>query len=110
MITNINEYKIYLLNEKTDNIYQINGTLFLNKDISPIEDIYSKIRSLKGVTIVTPNEIIDKEYQDKFNYKIDLSIKIDKYPYLNNDDDGFNVENFIHLIKNINGVNTFINK
>lgn len=108
MITTINEFKMFL--EELENIYMITGILTLDKDISSQEDIYSKIRSLKGVTILTTKEVMDDKYQDKNKYKVSLSIKIDKYPYINNDEDGFHVKEFVRSIRNIQGVVSFFTK
>lgn len=106
MITTINEYKLYL--EELDNILEIHGILIMNKTLAPQEEIYSKIRSLAGVTILTTEEIMEPELQNRTKYRTKLTIKIDKYPYLNNKSEGFDYRLLISTIKNIKGVVDFI--
>jgi len=108
MITTINEYKIYL--EELSNILEIQGILVINKNIAGQEEIYSKIRSLAGVTILTTDEVMEPEQQQKNRYRTKLKIKIDKYPYLNNKNEGFDYQLLLSSIRRINGVVDFIIK
>lgn len=108
MITSLNEFKIYL--EKLENILEISGILVMNKSLANQEEIYSKIRSLAGVTILNTEEIMKDEVQDRTKYRIKLNIKIDKYPYWNNKENGFDYQKLLSAIRNIKGVTEFIVK
>jgi hypothetical protein len=107
MITSYDKYKMVF--EEVENIYMINGILVINKEITNQETIYSRIRSLKGVTILTINDEINKTYmnQNRNNYRINLTIKIDKYPYENNENIGFDLKIFISSLLKINGIINF---
>lgn len=108
MITSINEYKLFL--EELENILEIHGILVMNKNLSAQEEIYSKIRSLAGVTILTTEEVIDADQQEKSRFRTKLNIKIDKYPYLNNKNQGFDYQLLLTTIRRIKGVVDFIIK
>jgi len=108
MITTINEYKLFL--EELENILEIHGILIMNKNLAGQEEIYSKIRSLAGVTILTTEEVMDSDLQDKSRFRTKLIIKIDKYPYLNNKNEGFDYQRLLSTIKRITGVVDFIIK
>lgn len=71
------------LNEsKNPHLYQIKGILTTNTSKRTQGDILSDMRSIPGVTIVTP-----KDYQggdtpiDNTRYTVELSIKIDPHPF-----------------------------
>lgn len=100
-----NEFGKYELDEITvnesssDRIVKLDGILTINEDIF-LTDILSDIRSLTGITTVRNNDI------DNEDFKIKLNIKIDPYPFKNQEE--IKIQSFlIKQIKQIPGVKDF---
>lgn len=78
MYTTINEYKQFLINEYLDTIIKLKLIVSYDKKLLNKEELLSKIRAARGITIVT---IVDNENTD--NNKLFLNVKIDNTVFTN---------------------------
>jgi hypothetical protein len=85
--------------------YNVEGLLLTNTEERPQKDILSDIRSLPGITIVTPKDYDlsgDSSAFSNPNYYSILKIKIDPHPYT--DEGGFKSEQLRRLLDDIRGI------
>jgi hypothetical protein len=85
--------------------YNVEGLLLTNTEERPQKDILSDIRSLPGITIVTPKDYDlsgDSSAFSNPNYYSVLKIKIDPHPYA--DEGGFKSEQLRRLLDDIRGI------
>lgn len=88
---------------KNPHIYQVKGILVTSTEKRAQGDILSDMRSIPGVTIVTP-----KDYQggdtpiDNRRYTVELSIKIDPHPFPTFGK--AEIKNIIDQVKKVDGV------
>ncbi len=96
---------------------KIHGILTMNLELRGQEEIYSDIRSLMGVTIFKTKDLLEKDkystnkninQQPKNRYAIGATVKIDKYPYFNQSEENFTIDDFIKEINKIPGIISFV--
>ena len=70
------------LKEEYKDKFKMVGTLITDLDIRPQKEIYSDIRALPGVTVISSVEPISYAEQDKNKFKAILTVKVDGYPWI----------------------------
>ena len=96
-----------LFNEsKNPHLYQIKGILTTNTEKRTQGDILSDMRSIPGVTIVTPKDYHggDTPITNRA-YTVELSVKIDPHPFKTFGK--AEIKNIIDQIKRVDGVITY---
>ena len=99
------------LNEDYQDKFKMVGTLITNIKERPQKEIYSDIRSIPGITVISSTEPLEYSEQDKTKFKAILSVKVDGYPWITKG--GFNREKLIDIaadIKKVPGVKAFFTK
>jgi len=88
---------------KNPHLYQIRGILTTNTQKRTQGDILSDMRSIPGVTIVTPKDYHGGDTPiDNTRYTVELSIKIDPHPFPTFGKD--QIKGIIDQIKKVDGV------
>jgi hypothetical protein len=86
------------LNEYQDKFKMI-GTLITNIEQRPQKEIYSDIRSITGVTVISSKEPLDYSEQDTTKFQSILTVKVDGYPFMTKG--GFSREKMQEIIRQI---------
>jgi predicted glycoside hydrolase/deacetylase ChbG (UPF0249 family) len=105
----IKELAKNLIKEEYQDKYKIIGLLTTNLDSHSQTDIYSDIRSITGITVISSKEPMAYSEQNLSQFKSILTVKIDGYPFMKRG--GFSRENIqaiINEIKKVDGVVSFI--
>lgn len=91
---------------KNPHLYQIKGVLVTNTEKRIQRDILSDMRSISGVTIVTPHDYQggDNPINNK-SYTVELSVKVDLHPF--HTFGKKEIKNIILQIKKVDGVVRF---
>jgi hypothetical protein len=95
------------LNEYQDKFKMI-GKLVTNINLRPQKEIYSDIRSITGVTVISSKEPLEYSQQDTSRFQSILTVKVDGYPFITKG--GFSRDKLQEIIKQIikvEGVLTF---
>ena len=88
---------------KNPHLYQIKGILTTNTQKRTQGDILSDMRSIPGVTIVTPKDYHGGDTPiDNTRYTVELSVKIDPHPFPTFGKE--QIKNIINQIKKVDGV------
>jgi hypothetical protein len=99
------------LNEDYQDKFKMVGTLITNIKERPQKEIYSDIRAIPGITVISSKEPLEYSEQDKTKYKTTLSVKVDGYPWITKG--GFNREKLKDIaedIRKVPGVKAFFTK
>jgi len=99
------------LNEDYQDKFKMVGTLITNIKERPQKEIYSDIRAIPGITVISSKEPLEYAEQDKTKFKTILSVKVDGYPWITKG--GFNREKLLDIaqdIKRVPGVEAFFMK
>lgn len=99
------------LNEDYQDKFKMIGTLITNIKERPQKEIYSDIRAIPGITVISSTEPLEYSEQDKTKFKTTLSVKVDGYPWITKG--GFNREKLKDIaedIKQVPGVKAFFTK
>tara|TARA_B100000035_G_scaffold253851_1_gene223292 strand:- start:12669 stop:13040 length:372 start_codon:yes stop_codon:yes gene_type:complete len=99
------------LNEDYQDKFKMVGTLITNIKERPQKEIYSDIRAIPGITVISSTEPLEYSEQDKTKFKTILSVKVDGYPWITKG--GFNREKLKDIaqdIKQVPGVKAFFTK
>jgi hypothetical protein len=86
------------LNEYQDKFKMI-GTLITNIEQRPQKEIYSDIRSITGITVISSKEPLDYSEQDTTKFQSILTVKVDGYPFMTKG--GFSREKMQEIIRQI---------
>jgi hypothetical protein len=95
------------LNEYQDK-FKMTGMLLTNIEDRPQKEIYSDIRSITGVTVISSKEPLEYNQQDTTRFKAILTVKVDGYPFMTKG--GFSrdkMQEIIQQIIKVQGVITF---
>jgi hypothetical protein len=95
------------LNEYQDK-FKMTGMLLTNIEDRPQKEIYSDIRSITGVTVISSKEPLEYSQQDTTRFKAILTVKVDGYPFMTKG--GFSrdkMQEIIQQIIKVQGVITF---
>lgn len=99
------------LKEEYKDKFKMVGTLITDLNVRPQKEIYSDIRALPGVTVISSVEPISYAEQDKNKFKAILTVKVDGYPWITKG--GFGREKMDDIASNIRkvpGVKSFFTK
>ena len=86
------------LNEYQDKFKMI-GVLITNIEDRPQKEIYSDIRSITGVTVISSKEPLEYSQQDTTRFKAILTVKVDGYPFMTKG--GFSRDKMQEIIQQI---------
>ena len=95
------------LNEYQDKFKMV-GMLITNIEDRPQKEIYSDIRSITGVTVISSKEPLEYSQQDTTRFKAVLTVKVDGYPFMTKG--GFSrdkMQEIIQQILKVQGVSSY---
>ncbi len=78
------------------------GTLITDIKERPQKEIYSDIRAIPGITVISSEEPLAYSEQDLNKFKAILSVKVDGYPFITKG--GFNREKMMEIAQDIRKV------
>jgi hypothetical protein len=70
------------LNEEYQDKYKMVGMLITNIDLRPQKEIYSDIRSIPGITVISSKEPLEFSQQDQSKFQAIMTVKVDGYPWI----------------------------
>jgi ribosomal protein L29 len=70
------------LNEEYQDKYKMVGMLITNIDLRPQKEIYSDIRSIPGITVISSKEPLEFNQQDQSQFQAIMTVKVDGYPWI----------------------------
>jgi len=70
------------LNEEYQDKYKMIGMLITNINLRPQKEIYSDIRSIPGVTVISSKEPLEYNQQDQSKFQAIMTVKVDGYPWI----------------------------
>ena len=98
-----------IIKEDYQDKYKMEGILITNLDERPQKEIYSDIRALPGVTIVSSTEPIEYSEQDTSKFRTVLTVKIDGYPWIKKGGFGRDkLPEIISMVRKVPAVKSFI--
>ena len=99
------------INEEYQDKYKMVGTLITDIKERPQKEIYSDIRAIPGITVISSEEPLSYKEQDLNKFKAILSVKVDGYPFITKG--GFDREKMMDIsqdIRKVPGVKAFFTK
>jgi len=70
------------LSEDYQDKFKMVGTLITNLESRPQKEIYSDIRSITGVSVISSKEPLEYNEQDTTKFQSILTVKVDGYPFM----------------------------
>jgi len=70
------------LSEDYQDKFKMVGTLVTNIEQRPQKEIYSDIRSITGVSVISSKEPLEYSEQDTTKFQSILTVKVDGYPFI----------------------------
>jgi hypothetical protein len=70
------------LNEEYQDKFKMIGMLITNIDLRPQKEIYSDIRSIPGVTVISSKEPLEFSQQDQSKFQAIMTVKVDGHPWI----------------------------
>lgn len=70
------------LTEEYQDKFKMVGMLITNIDLRPQKEIYSDIRSIPGVTVISSKEPLEFSQQDQSQFKAIMTVKVDGHPWI----------------------------
>lgn len=70
------------LNEEYQDKYKMVGTLISNIEQRPQKEIYSDIRAITGISVISSKEPLEYSEQDTSKFQSILTVKVDGYPFI----------------------------
>jgi len=96
------------LNEDYQDKFKMVGNLFTDIEERPQKEIYSDIRAITGVTVISSVEPLAYNEQDKNKFKAILTVKVDGYPFITKGGfDRSKMEDIASQIRKVPGVKGF---
>ena len=96
------------LNEDYQDKFKMVGTLVTNIKDRPQTEIYSDIRAISGITVISSKEPLEYSEQDKTKFKAILTVKVDGYPWITKGGfDRSKLKEIADQIKKVPGVKAF---
>jgi len=87
------------LNEEYQDKYKMIGMLITNIDLRPQKEIYSDIRSIPGITVISSKEPLEFNQQDQSKFQAIMTVKVDGHPWITKG--GFSREKMFEIRKEI---------
>jgi hypothetical protein len=96
------------LNEEYQDKFKMVGMLISNIQQRPQKEIYSDIRSITGISVISSKEPIDYSEQNTEKFQSILTVKVDGYPWITKGGfDRSKMEEIASLIRKVPGVIAF---
>jgi uncharacterized pyridoxal phosphate-containing UPF0001 family protein len=96
------------LNEEYQDKYKMVGMLISNIQQRPQKEIYSDIRAITGISVISSKEPIEYSQQDTSKFKSILTVKVDGYPWITKGGfDKTKMEEIASAIRKVPGVISF---
>jgi len=70
------------LNEDYQDKFKMIGMLITNINLRPQKEIYSDIRSIPGVTVISSKEPLAFNQQDQSRFQAIMTVKVDGHPWI----------------------------
>jgi hypothetical protein len=70
------------LTEEYQDKFKMIGMLITNIDLRPQKEIYSDIRSIPGVTVISSKEPLEFNQQDQSRFQAIMTVKVDGHPWI----------------------------
>lgn len=70
------------LSEDYQDKFKMVGTLVSNIEQRPQKEIYSDIRSITGISVISSKEPLEYSEQDTTKFQSILTVKVDGYPFI----------------------------
>jgi hypothetical protein len=70
------------LNEEYQDKYKMVGTLISNIESRPQKEIYSDIRAITGISVLSSKEPLEYSEQDTTKFQSVITVKVDGYPFI----------------------------
>tara|TARA_R110000796_G_scaffold28822_1_gene78524 strand:- start:1182 stop:1553 length:372 start_codon:yes stop_codon:yes gene_type:complete len=91
-----------VINEDYQDKYKMVGTLITDIKERPQKEIYSDIRAIPGITVISSEEPLAYSDQNLNKFKAILSVKVDGYPFITKG--GFSRDKMIEIAQEIKKV------
>jgi hypothetical protein len=96
------------LNEEYQDKFKMVGMLISNIESRPQKEIYSDIRAITGISVISSKEPLEYSEQDTTKFQSILTVKVDGYPFITKG--GFNRDKMAEIaaqIRKVPGVISF---
>lgn len=70
------------LTEEYQDKFKMIGMLITNINLRPQKEIYSDIRSIPGVTVISSKEPLEFSQQDQSKFQALMTVKVDGHPWI----------------------------
>jgi hypothetical protein len=70
------------LTEEYQDKFKMIGMLITNIDLRPQKEIYSDIRSIPGITVISSKEPLEFSQQDQSRFQALMTVKVDGHPWI----------------------------
>jgi hypothetical protein len=70
------------LTEEYQDKFKMIGMLITNIDLRPQKEIYSDIRSIPGITVISSKEPLEFNQQDQSKFQALMTVKVDGHPWI----------------------------
>jgi hypothetical protein len=70
------------LNEEYQDKYKMIGTLITNIENRPQKEIYSDIRAITGIAVLSSKEPLEYSEQNTTRFQAIITVKVDGYPWI----------------------------
>jgi hypothetical protein len=70
------------LTEEYQDKFKMVGMLITNIDLRPQKEIYSDIRSIPGITVISSKEPLEFNQQDQSKFQALMTVKVDGHPWI----------------------------
>ena len=87
------------LTEEYQDKFKMIGMLITNIDLRPQKEIYSDIRSIPGITVISSKEPLEFSQQDQSKFQALMTVKVDGHPWISKG--GFNRSKMLEIRKEI---------
>ena len=95
----IKETLNHRLTEEYQDKFKMIGMLITNIDLRPQKEIYSDIRSIPGVTVISSKEPLEFSQQDQSKFQALMTVKVDGHPWISKG--GFDRSKMLEIRKEI---------
>jgi hypothetical protein len=87
------------LTEEYQDKFKMIGMLITNIDLRPQKEIYSDIRSIPGITVISSKEPLEFSQQDQSKFQAIMTVKVDGHPWITKG--GFDRSKMLEIRKEI---------
>ena len=78
----IKETLNHRLTEEYQDKFKMIGMLITNIDLRPQKEIYSDIRSIPGITVISSKEPLEFSQQNQSRFQAIMTVKVDGHPWI----------------------------